>query len=183
MGDCPMAYELRLQDRKVKTAIAIALGTLCSAGAPCCKDGATERLVGTVDLLEADGGVIDVDAAGDAGVSLTYERCQASCEKLTGSRAAGVTCRLASHDSASGDSSRRVDCVRVESLCSQPAGRRHARVRPGAGPVEPNVASHLAEVAVLEAISVHAFVLLARDLRHHRAPAALVRAAERAQRD
>lgn len=60
---------------------------------------------------------------------------------------------------------------RPEGLAALPAG-----CGPALGP-------YFARMAWLEAGSVHAFRRLARELRHHRAPRALVRAAERAARD
>ena len=179
-----MANVLRLHRRRIRSAIAIALGTLCSAGSPCCTDESrvVEKHLGNVPLREARGGAL-VDAAPDAPLVITQEQCLASCADVPGGRDPGLTCRPAAEQARE---ERRVDCVNVgmESVCSQPAGRRHARVRSRARPSSARgVAEHLAEIAELEAVSVHAFALLARDLRHHRAPRSLVKAAERAMFD
>lgn len=61
------------------------------------------------------------------------------------------------------------------------AGRRPAGY--GRELEEGTVAAWLAHTADLERVSVDAFCTLARELSHHRAPAALVRAAHRAARD
>jgi hypothetical protein len=60
-------------------------------------------------------------------------------------------------------------------------GRRPAGLR--SPPRRPGVSGYFATLAHLEAASVHAFHTLARELRSHRAPPSLVRAAARAAAD
>jgi hypothetical protein len=62
-------------------------------------------------------------------------------------------------------------------------GRRPAGFAEASEPVREGFGGYLAELAFLEAASVDAFRVLARELRHHRAPSSLVRAAERAALD
>jgi hypothetical protein len=50
-------------------------------------------------------------------------------------------------------------------------------------PQEQGLGAYFAEIAALEAASVDAFEILARELRHHGAPDSLIRAARRAARD
>jgi hypothetical protein len=62
-------------------------------------------------------------------------------------------------------------------------GRRPAGLRPGRSPRGTSVSRHFEAMAHLEAASVHAFERLARELRAHGAPPALVRTARRSARD
>jgi hypothetical protein len=62
-------------------------------------------------------------------------------------------------------------------------GRLPAGLQTSGEPARDDVAAHFAEMAHLEAASIEAFRVLGRELRHYRAPMALVRAARRAARD
>jgi len=62
-------------------------------------------------------------------------------------------------------------------------GRRPAGFVAGSSLESAGLGGYFAEIALLEAASVHAFRFLRDELRHHRAPEALVRAAERARQD
>jgi hypothetical protein len=68
--------------------------------------------------------------------------------------------------------------------CNQDCtGRRPPGLVPSLAIVGPVLGAYFAEMAQLEAASIDAFRLLRDELAHHRAPRALVRAAERAIRD
>jgi len=114
-----------------------------------------------------DAGELDA-SGGDAG-SVCYDSCQAACQAaLSGSLCAGT----------SEDAGATIAECQITALCT---GRKlEGLAVPTAGS---SLGARLARMAWLEAASVRAFEQLARELRHHGAPAALVRRAEKAARD
>ena len=110
----------------------------------------------------------DASVSEPAGTTLSTSRCQEICS------VAVLSCKVVADDGGTA-----VECTE-RTLCD---GRRPAGlVRPSATGSTP-IARFLAEVAHLEAASVIAIRVLAAELRRHRAPRALVRAARRAARD
>ena len=118
---------------------------------------ATQCRISTRRSSLADGGPLDA----------------AECEQVCNEFSTGVvTCVRESADS--------VLCITHPYPCEgrRPAGLRQALHRPGSG-----FECHLADAAWLEAASVDAFRVLRRELRAHRAPRRLLRAASRSARD
>jgi len=104
------------------------------------------------------------------GTSLPSETCMAIC----GPHGSALTCSVTAIDASS---------VTVNCFVGCATGRRPAGWR---GPLAFEVSdlgSYFAEVARLEAASVHAFRILRDELRAHGAPKKLQRAAARAARD
>ena len=118
-----------------------------------------------------DAGELDASGGGDGGDagSVCYDSCQAACQAaLSGSLCAGT----------SEDAGATIAECQITALCT---GRKlEGLAVPTAGS---SLGARLARMAWLEAASVRSFEQLARELRHHGAPAALVRRAENAARD
>jgi hypothetical protein len=117
--------------------------------------------------VSLDAGTIDPDSG-----AISPAECQVFC-------GAQDTCFLIRQDGKP----YAVSCYHQSPTCSLGTGRRPA------GLVEPPAAhsrhlgDYFAELALLEGASVDAFLVLRDELRHHGAPRALVRAAERAAED
>jgi hypothetical protein len=107
----------------------------------------------------------------EAGVDAAAGSCEEACIRLAGGYATVEGCRFTKL-TENGQSVPAVEC-KIQSMCE---GRRPE----GFCPEE---AEHFAEASQLEAASVFAFVQLARELRHHRAPRRLIAAARRSRRD
>jgi len=119
----------------------------------------------TIDLAEADSGV-----AVDAGST-----CQEICQTKTGEYV--VACKNVTIP-ATGGSHPGVECT-TKAYCE---GRLPAELL-DEPPSRTTIAEHFAGAAFLEAASIDAFRVLAKELRAHRAPRKLVNAARRARRD
>lgn len=172
--------------RSILTAFTVALGALCSAGSPCCGD---------TPIYEPRGGATLPASAvsSDGGISST--ECERACSSAYGGSYGHYTCTLetpvgdaATDGDADGDAGEdagglRVQCTFVTSTCSQPAGRRPRGFRDRGARGTSALGAYFAQIAALEAASVDAFLILARDLRAHRAPRRLVQRALRAARD
>lgn len=165
----------------ILTAFTVALGVLCSAGSPCCGDTPIVEPRGTTTIpiaeLAADGGI-------------TAESCNAACQRVQSDGYGHYECtRAAPVDAALDDGGEaddggvRVACTWVTSTCSQPAGRRPRGHRDVRGRGTSELGAYFASIASLEAASVEAFEILARDLVAHGAPRRLIREARRAARD
>jgi hypothetical protein len=136
--------------------------------------------LGVYPRRDVNGLPILADAGDDPDAAITVQECTASCRVADPNGPSTYTCLPTTPDDAGNP---RVDCLASTSTCSQSAGRRHREVRGAPAAETSTLGDYLMELARLEAISVDAFTLLARDLEDHCAPASFVRAAERARGD
>lgn len=175
--------------RRASTAIALALTSLSTTGCPLytCGDlSFSEREMSGSFPLEEDGSVLLGD--GSAADPVTDEGCEALCEDLEAVIISTYhSCEAVlsedNLDTGTGAGSVIVSCVvSGEDYCM---GGRHSGtlVQRAHGHGVDEVAAWLAREACGEAGSVHAFRQLARELRHHGAPAELVAAATAAAGD
>ncbi|HEY1956510.1 MAG TPA: ferritin-like domain-containing protein [Polyangiaceae bacterium] len=167
----------------VTAAVSAAMATACSndsgpvaCGGCGCGDAAPQTQTLSVPFTPCDdAGEPDAEAdAGDAGDAgdggnVCFDSCTAACQaSVPGSICAGT----------SEDGGATIAACQVTALCT---GRKvEGLAAPSTGS---SLGERLARMAWLEAVSVRAFERLARELRHHGAPASLVRRAERAARD
>lgn len=150
------------------------LAAVSSASLSLCACSSTDGCGGTVTTTYAMALVDDAGVADDGGPLDAGPRpktCEEACERLN-SWATLVSCNFTKLQ----EKGQMVDAVecRTNPICE---GRRPCALRSHAPGADFAAAAHL------EAASVYAFAHLARELRHHRAPRRLLRAARRSRRD
>jgi hypothetical protein len=125
----------------------------------------------SVDDAATDAGDLDASPPG-----VCYYDCNSACMSQT---VMGGTAMCTGETPDAGDAGTRVAHCQVQYLC----GRRLEGLVPARWEPKDPLADSLAHAAWLEAASIRAFRRLARELREHGAPRALVEAARRCARD